>query len=312
MGSFTIVVDSNCDLPLEYFQEHDIQVLSMPFDVDGRSHNMGYWQEISAKAYYDGLRSGSVARTSQINPEAFVAVFAEYARQGKDVLFLLLSSGLSATYQNAEVALRVVQVTHPDCNIFPIDSLNATSGHGLLAMLAVKKRAEGLSASETATWLEQKKHTCLSLFTVDDLMYLHRGGRLSKLSAVAGSVLGIKPVLNVAPDGTLKLKDKVRGRKASLELLVNQLKRSVDPDTTLDTVLISHTDCPEDAEALAGMVKAAVRVRQVIVMMMGPVIGAHVGPGAVTLFFEADMTREEYERRFYSGAQGKGGLGKGG
>ncbi|MCL1918193.1 MAG: DegV family protein [Peptococcaceae bacterium] len=299
MNSFSIVVDSNCDLPPEYIQEHGIEVLSMPFDLDGRAHDLGYWQEISAKDYYDALRNGSVAKTSQINPGLFTLSFTEYAQQGKDALFLILSSGLSNTYQSALVALSEVKKLS-ECAIYPIDSLSATTGHGLLVMQAVKKREEGWSAAETAAWLEEKKHSCLAFFTVDDLMYLHRGGRLSKLSAIAGSVLGVKPVLNFAPDGTLNLKEKVRGRKAALELMTSQLKRSLNPNTELDTVLITHTDCLQDAQVLADMVKAAVAVRHVIIMMMGPIIGAHLGPGAVTLVFEADMTREEYEKRFYA------------
>ncbi|MCL2281540.1 MAG: DegV family EDD domain-containing protein, partial [Dehalococcoidia bacterium] len=167
--------------------------------------------------------------------------------------------------------------------------------------MAVKKRAEGFSAGETAAWLEKKKQSCMGFFTVDDLMYLHRGGRLSKFSAVAGSMLGVKPVLNVAPDGSLKLKDKVRGRQAALRLIVSQLKRSVDVNTTLDTVFVTHTDCFDEAQTVAAMVKDAVKVCDVIIMMMGPVIGAHVGPGAIALFVEADMTREKYENRFYGG-----------
>jgi len=301
MSSFTIAVDSSCDLPPEYIREHGIEVLSMPFELDDVPHNQGYWQEISGEAYYNALGSGSVAKTSQINPEAFITAFTEYAKQGKDVVFLILSSGLSATYYNAEIALKEVKESYPDCKIYPIDSVNATSGHGLLAMLAVKKREEGFSAGETAAWLEKKKHSCLALFTVDDLMYLHRGGRLSRFSAVAGSVLKIKPVLNIAPDGTLGLKDKVRGRKAAMKLLVDQIKRSIDAGTTLDTVLIIHTNCPEDARTFAEMLEAAISIRRVIIMMMGPIIGAHVGPGTIAVTFEADMTRGEYENKFYGG-----------
>jgi len=295
MNPFTLVVDSNCDLPPEYINEHGIEIIPMPFELDGTAHNAGYWQEISAKDYYDALRNGSVAKTSLINIETFTHIFAEYAKQGRDVLFIILSSGLSATYQNAAFALG----KYPGCNMYLIDSIFATSGHGLLAMLAVKKREEGLSVGEVAAWLEEKKHNCIGLFTVDDLMYLHRGGRLSKLSAVAGSMLGIKPVLNIGPIGTLALKDKVRGRKAAFKLMTEQLKCSIASDAVLNTVLINHTDCPEDAQVLAGMVKAAVNVSNVIVMMMGPIIGAHLGPGAITLAFEADMTREEYENKFY-------------
>ncbi|MCL2149875.1 MAG: DegV family protein [Dehalococcoidia bacterium] len=299
MGTFTIVVDSNCDLPPEYVKEHGFKVLPMPFSLDGREHNLGSWQEISSQEYYAALRRGSVAKTTLINHGAFVAAFSEYAKEGREALFIILSSGLSATYQNAETALQEVRAAYPGCGIHIIDCLSATSGHGFLAMLAANRRAEGFSAGETAAWLEEKKHVCFGLFTVDDLMYLHRGGRLSKFSAVAGSMLGVKPLLNIAPDGTLKLKEKVRGRKAALQLLASQIKRSIHPDTMLDTIMISHTDCFGDAQMFAEMIKAAINVRQVLIMMTGPVIGAHLGPGAIAVVFEADMTRTEYERKYY-------------
>ena len=295
MSTFNIVVDTSCDLPLEYINEHSIEILPIPFDLDGTAYDSGDWQGISDKEFYNALRNGGVAKTSQTNPDTYSTAFIECAKKGEDALFLVLSSGLSSTYQSAVIALQDVGETYPDCNIYPIDTIAATSGQGLLAMLAVKKRAEGLSAEETAVWLEKRKHCCLGFFTVDDLMYLHRGGRLSKLSAIAGSVLGIKPILNLAPNGTLALKDKARNRKAAFNNMINQIKRSIEPGAALDTVLISHTDCVEDAEMLAAIVRNSICVNQVIVMMMGPVIGAHLGPGAITLSFEADITREEYE-----------------
>jgi len=299
MNTFTILVDTNCDLPPELMLEHGIEAIPTPFDLDGVKHDLGYWQEITPKEYYDALRNGSVAKTSQINPGTFIELFTKYAEQKKDLLYIALSSGLSNTYQNSIMAAQQIRETHPDSNIYPLDSISASVGQGLLAMLAVQKRKEGLTAQETAAWLEQKKHSCFGFFTVDDLMYLHRGGRLSKLSAVAGSVLSIKPVLNFAPDGTLALKDKARGRRPSLALMAEQFKRSVAPNTAIDTIYISHTDCEADAMMLAGMIKESFEVRQVIVMVMGPIVGAHVGPGTVTLLAEAGMTRDEYENKFY-------------
>ena len=299
MNSFTIMIDTGADLPREYIDEHGIAVIPIPFHIDGVQHNGGSWQEISDKEFYNALRDGSVAGTALINPEAFAEVFTDYAERGEDLIVLTLSSGLSGTYQNSVIALEEVKEKYPDCGIYSIDSTNAAAGIGLLTVLAVKKRAEGLTAGETAAWLEEKKHSCLSLFTVDDLMFLHRGGRLSKVSAIAGSIIGIKPLLNVAPDGTLKLKDKARGRKGALERLAAQLKRSLKEGTSLDTILISHSNCLKDAEILAGLIGASVKVKETKIVMMGPVIGAHVGPGTVALFFEADMTRSEYEAKFY-------------
>ena len=300
MSSFTILVDTNTDLPQEYLDEHDIEVIPIPFNIDGAQHSGGRWQEITEDGFYDALRKGSSAGTALINPEEYISVFTEYASQEKALLVITLSSGLSGTYQNSVIAIDDVRGRYPDCQIYSVDSLNAAGGAGLVAMLAVNKRSEGLSVGETAAWLEEKRQNCFALFTVDDLMYLHRGGRLSKLSAVAGSIIGIKPLLNVAPDGTLKLKDKARGRKGSLTTLFKQMKRSLNTDTKLNTVIISHSDCYEDAESLADMIRSSYEVNEVIVTMMGPVIGAHVGPGCVALFFEADMTRDVYEEKFYS------------
>ena len=300
MNSFAILVDTNCDLPPELMEEYGIETIAMPFELDGKSHDSGYWQKISDKEYYDALRNGGVAKTAQINPETFIELFTKYAEQGQDLLYIALSSGLSSTFQNSVMAAKEVKEKYPDCNIFPVDSISATVGHGLLTIMAAKKRDEGLSVGKTATWLEERKHKCLGFFTVDDLMYLHRGGRLSKLSAIAGSIIGIKPVLNLAPNGTLALKDKARGLTAAFKLMASQLKRSLNPDSTVGTVVIAHTDCEESAKNLEEIVRATVNVRQVIVMMMGPVIGAHLGPGSVVMLCECDMTRNEYENKFYN------------
>ena len=299
MSKYTILVDTSYDLPQEYIDEHELQIIPIPFHLNGVTHENGRWQEISDADFYKALADGGVAGTTLINPETFKEAFTEYAKNGEEVLVVLLSSGLSGTAQNGAMALAEVKETYPDCNIHVVDGLNAAGGTGLVTALAVKKRAEGLSAEETAKWLEEKRHSCLSLFTVDDLMYLHRGGRLSKLQAVAGSIIGIKPLLNVHPDGTLKLKDKARGRKAAPETLVNQMERSLHPDTKLDTVIISHSNCLEDAEKVAEMIRAKKEVKEIFIVMMGPVIGAHVGPGCIALFFEADMDRPTYEDKFY-------------
>ena len=300
MSKFTILVDTSYDLPQEYIDEHELKIIAIPFHLNGVTHDDGRWKDISDADFYKALAEGGVAGTTLINPETFKEVFTECAKNDEELLVILLSSGLSGTAQNAVIALQDVKETYPDCKISVVDGMNAAGGTGLVTILAVRKRAEGLSAEETAKWLDEAKHSCFSLFTVDDLMYLHRGGRLSKLQAVAGSIIGIKPLLNVHPDGTLKLKDKARGRKAALETLVGQMARSLHPDTKkLDSVVISHSNCLEDAQKVAEMVKARVDVDNIYIVMMGPVIGAHVGPGCIALFFEADMDRPEYEEKFY-------------
>jgi len=296
---FTIVVDTSCDLTPVFVKEHELKVMPIPFVLDGEEHSEGYWQKISGKEYYDALRNGSIAKTSQINPDAFVKSFTEYAELGRDVIYILLSNGLSATYQSSLIALADVKEKYPDCKIFPIDSISATVVSTLLVYLAVQKRDEGLSAEETAAILEEKKHYMFGMFTVDDLMYLHRGGRLSKLSAVGGSILGIKPILNINPDGTLGLKEKARGRENSLKFLVSQMERSIAPGSVIDTLLIPHADCEEDAKKLAKLAQEAFEIRNLEIILMCPVIGAHVGPGIVALVYESDMTREEFENEYY-------------
>jgi DegV family protein with EDD domain len=298
MNSFEIMVDTSSDIPPEFLKNQNIETLPITFELDGTPHNKGYWQEIAGKDFYDALRTGAIAKTAQVNPDTFLSIFKEYAKNNRDLVFLLLSGALSATYQSALVALKEVREEYLNCNIYPIDSLSASTGIWQLATMVAKKRDEGKTAKEAAEWIEQKKHNCFGLFTVDDLMYLHRGGRLGKLQAVTGSVLKVKPVLNIAPDGSLALKGKARGRKASLELLAGQLKRSVNPDTVMDAVYIVHSDCQADAEAFADIIRNTVNVEKVEIMLMGPIIGAHVGPGAIAVLYEAGMTRNEYEAKF--------------
>jgi len=300
MNSFTIMVDTGGDVPQEYIEEHNILTIALPFHLDGTLHSGGRWQEITDQQFYDALGNGSVAGTALVNLESFLEVFTDFATRGEELLVVTLSGGLSGTYQNSVLALAEVKEKYPDCRIRTVDSSNAAGGEGLVGILAIKKRSEGLSLDETADWLEARTQNCLALFTVDNLMYLHRGGRLSRLSAVAGSIIGIKPLLNVAPDGTLKLKDKTRGRKGALNKLAAQMKRSLNPGTKLDTVVISHSNCLADAETLASIIRSQISVREIVLVMMGPVIGTHVGPGCVALFFEADMPRTEYEAKFYS------------
>ncbi|MCL2078769.1 MAG: metalloregulator ArsR/SmtB family transcription factor [Oscillospiraceae bacterium] len=297
--TFSIITDTSCDLPREYLEENDIEVLPVPFTLNGTVHSMGYWQEVSDKDFYDALRNGGTSKTSQINPDTFTESFVKYAERGEDALYIILSGALSATYQSSLIALDDVNALYPDCNIYPVDGICATTINAVLVKLAVQKRSEGLSAEETAAILEEKKHQILGFFTVDDLMFLHRGGRLSKLSAIGGSIIGIKPILSIQPDGSLALKGKARGREAALKQLVTQLTQGLDSNAAVDTVYISHSDSEKDALTLAEMVKAAVWVNNVELITLGPVIGSHVGPGAITLVFESHMTRREYENKYH-------------
>ena len=299
MSSFSILVDTNTDLPQEYFEKHDIMIIPIAFHLDGKMHSSGDWKEITAEDFYKALRAGSTAGTALANQDAFADIFSRYASESGSLLVITLSSELSGTYQNALLALNDINEQYPNASIHVVDSINAAGGAGVLTALAVEKRAEGFTASETALWLEEKKHSCMALFTVDDLMHLHRGGRLSRLSAIAGSIIGIKPLLNVAPDGSLKLKDKVRGRSSAISTLFSQMQRTINPGSKPGKLIISHTDCIDDAEKLAEMIRNAYDLEEITICMMGPIIGTHVGPSSIALFYESDMTRLEYESKFY-------------
>ena len=299
MRPFTIMVDSNCDLSGEYIKEHDIRILQMPFTYNGKEYPTGDWTDLSYKDYYGGMRNGGTAGTTLINPETFVRVFTEYAERDEDFLVITLSGGLSTTYQNSQIALAEVREKYPDANIHAVDSIIAAGGCGLLVMLAVKQRAEGLGAAETAACIEERKHCHYGLYMVDDLMYLHRGGRISKLQAVAGSLIGIKPVLSLTPDGKLIIRGKGRKHKGAMELIVRQMKEIIAPSVALDSVIICHTDCQDEAESFATMVQEAVSVGHLQILVMNPIIGGHVGPGCLALFFESAMTRVESDAKLY-------------
>jgi len=295
--SFSIVVDTSCDLTPEFIKKHELEVMPIPFVLDGEEHSEGYWQKISGEDFYDALKNGGVAKTSQINPDSFVKDFTEHAKKEQDVIYIILSAALSATYQSSQIALAEVKETYPDCNIYTIDSVSATVISTLLVMNAVKKRDEGFSAKETAAFLEEKKNYMFGVFTVDDLMYLHRGGRLSKLSAIGGSVLGIKPILSINHDGSLSLKEKARGRENSLKALINYMEKSTEKGAVIENLLIPHTNCEEEAKKLAEMVKETFEVKNTEIILMCPVVGAHVGPGTVALVYESNIPREDFEKK---------------
>jgi len=298
MSEFTIMIDTGCDISEDYIKENNLVVMPISFQLDGASHDEGGWQEISSSEFYNKLRGGSTTSTTLINPERFKEKFSEFAERSEAVLYISLSSALSGTYQNSLLAIEDVKEKYPNCNICSVDSINASAGIWSVVLLAVKKRKEGATLEETAKYLEEKKNSCFALFTVDDLMHLHRGGRVSKLQAVAGSMLGVKPLLHVSPIGKLEKTGKARGRKGALVDLTGQMKNALDPGTkSLDSVVIGHGDCEEDAKTTLDLVKALYEVKESYIVTIGPVIGAHSGPGTIALFFEGDMTREAYEAK---------------
>ena len=284
MADYVLFTDSTTDLTPELVAEMDVRVLPMRFTLDGAEYN-NYPdnRELSPKEFYDKLRAGSMSTTSQINSAALIEAFTPVLAAGQDILYVVFSSGLSGTFQSARLAAEELREQFPERTIECVDTLQASMGEGLVAWAAAMLRKEGMGLTELADWLRANVQRFCAWFTVDDLMFLKRGGRLSGVAAVAGTLLGIKPVLHVDPEGHLVAVEKVRGRKASLDGLVRRFKENAE-DYAGQTVFISHGDCLEDCQYVADKIKAF-GVKRICIGTIGPVIGAHSGPGTVALFF---------------------------
>lgn len=283
MSEYVIFSDATCDIAPEILKEWGVKCcdLTLSFNDSERQYSN---YELSAKEFYQKMRDGAVAKTSAINTESFKEMFEEELKKGNDVLYLGFSSGLSTTYNSARLAAEELQEVYPDRTLHTIDTLSASAGYGLLIYLTVQKREAGASLEEAAQFvLDTRLHLC-HWFTVDDLTYLKRGGRISPTIAFVGSVLGIKPILHMDNEGHLINMSKVRGRKASLAAIADQYKKlAIDP--TGGTVFISHGDCLDDAKALKSIVSKKYGVDVKLIADIGPVIGAHSGPGTLAIFF---------------------------
>ena len=282
MANYQIITDSGCDLPQSLLDT--LGVKSVPLYVNFRGAEQPDSVDEGIKELYDGLRGGEAATTSAVNPDRWAAMIEPSLAEGKDAVVIAFSSGLSTTYQSAVIAGRELMEKYPERKVHVVDSLCASLGQGLLVWYACKKRDEGLSAPELAQWLEEHKLNLCHWFTVDDLMYLKRGGRISAATAVLGTMLSIKPVLHMDDEGHLINVSKARGRKASIDALARKFSE-LDGGFDNSTVFISHGDCEEDAKYLAEKVKAEYGVKEVVIGYVGAVIGSHSGPGTLAFFF---------------------------
>ncbi len=285
---YVIMTDTTADLPQSFIDKYDIQIMSIPCVMDGVTYTAE--NPIPMKKFYDAVRNGSLPTTSQANPDACIAKYNEVIdKYDQDILYLAFDSGLSGSCGNAMLAASDLEEMRTDHKVTVIDTLAASMGQGVLVYQACKKRDEGLSLEELAKWVEDVKLNVVHSFTVEDLNHLHRGGRVSKTSAVIGTALNIKPVLYVDEEGHLINVDKVRGRKKSLLALVDTMEKKMGSFKEMnDIVFIGHGDCIEDAEYVAGLVKERFGIDSVI-DYVGPTIGAHTGAGLMTLFYMGDI-----------------------
>lgn len=283
--SYVILTDSNCDLSPEMIKKWDIEIIPMPFYVDGKQY-MGYpdEREMKIRDFYKFQREGKESKTAAPNPADFVEKAEQYLKDGKDVLYIAFSSGLSSTYINSNMAASELTEKYPERKFLTVDSLCASMGQGLLVVLACDKRKEGLTIEENAKWIEDNRLNICHWFTVSDLFHLKRGGRISATSAILGSALGIKPVLHVDNEGHLIPVSKVRGRKQSLDCLVKMMEEKVTSEKS-GYVFISHGDCIEDAEYVKKQIKDKLGFKNFYISFIGPSVGSHSGSGTVALFF---------------------------
>ena len=287
MREYVIFTDSACDIKPELLAEWGVPYRCLTFRFDGEEKEYSN-DDMSVREFYDKMRAGNVAKTAAVTPEAFATMFEEEAlKQDKDVLYIGFSSGLSTTYNSGRIAALELQEKYPEAKIIAVDTLAASAGEGLMLYLTVQEKKKGATIEEAATFVRDLIGRMGIWFTVDDLVYLKRGGRVSPTAAFVGNLLGIKPVLYMDNEGHLIPVTKVRGRRTSIVAMADKYtEKAVDKEN--GTVFISHGDCLADAQLLADMLKERHGVEVKVLTDVGPVIGAHSGPGTIALFFVAD------------------------
>lgn len=285
MTDYVLMTDSSCDLPADLAAKMDLSVLPLSILIeDQQYYNYLDGREISFKDIYAKLRTKCPAKTSAVNIEAFRHPMEEILKSGRDILYLGFSSGLSGTYNAGAAAAQELAFKHPERKVLAVDTLCASLGQGLIVWLAWQKKQAGMDIDSLKQWVLDNRLNICHYFTIEDLMFLKRGGRISGATAVVGSMLSIKPVLHVDDEGHLIKVGTARGRKASIRALADEAgKRGIDLEN--QTIFISHGDCLEDANYLADIMHDRFHVRDVLVNYIGPVIGAHAGPGTVAMFF---------------------------
>ncbi|HPV69727.1 MAG TPA: DegV family protein [Bacilli bacterium] len=285
MKQYILATDACSDLPLDVVKQHDIAIVPMFLEIEGKnySHNLEE-KHLKLKDFYDQLRDKKVSRTSLVNVGEFVQFFTELLKQGKDILYIALSSALSGTYQSAMMAIDMLKDDYPNQRIVAVDTLSASLGEGYLVWRAALLKKEGKPLNEVVEWLEANKYRLRHLFTVEELGTLKRGGRLSGTAAFFGTLLGVKPILHVTREGKLDVLKKSVGRKKSLTEMIEVMKEQIVAPKE-QTIFIAHGDCLEEAKEVGGLINASMNVKDLFFSYIGPVIGSHSGPGTIAVFF---------------------------
>jgi len=283
--SYVIVTDTSANLPEEIIEKYEIEIASLSYFINGVEYK-GYekGKKTDLKGFYTKMRNKEDMKTSLASPEVFSEVFERIAQAGKDILYIGFTSGLSGTYQSGTIAANMIREKYPDIKVITVDSLCAAIGQGLMVYYAALMREEGKTIEEVRDWVEENKLNMCHIVTVDDLFFLKRGGRVSATTAVAGTMLGIKPLLHIDISGKLVTTGKIRGRKQAMNYLVEQFEKYAE-DKENQIIAIGHGDCEEDAEYIISEIKKKYNIKEVVFNFIEPVIGSHAGPGTLALFF---------------------------
>lgn len=288
MNDYMITTDNNADLPENFYKNHEVGCTYLNYTLEGKEYTEGNF--LPVEEFYNKMRAGSMPTTSQVNPESARALFEPYLKDGRDILHIAFSSGLSGTFNSCRIAAEELMQEYPGRRVLVLDSLSASLGQGLLVYLAQERKERGGSIEDVANWVETHKRNIVHLFTVDDLDHLYRGGRVSRTTAFLGGMLNIKPILHVDDAGKLIPIGKVRGRKKSLLELADLMDRKIGSYAkSCNMIFISHGDCREEAEFLARKIKQKYQITTELINDVGAVIGAHSGPGTMALFFVGDV-----------------------
>lgn len=287
MNDYLIYADVSMDIDPEFAKAHDIRFVPMHYSLGEEDRIcQGMEDPELLKKFYQGQRDGDVTHTSQITPQSYIDAFTPSLKEGKDILYICLSSGLTKTFDSVNLAARDLAEEFPDAKVCPVDSLGATCGMGLLAEFAAQYKEAGMTIEENAKALEKIRLRICHLFMVEDLMYLKRGGRVSATTAVVGTMLNIKPILIIDDDGKLPTIDKKRGVKPALKDMMRRVAKTRDPE--YHRYYIMHADAPDRADQLRKQVTELDPEAKITVVTLGPVIGAHTGPGMAAIVWVGD------------------------
>ena len=284
MNKIILITDSGCDLPYNFTRDNNLVVVPLKLILRGETIEDNLGENLKYSDFYNTIREGEMPKTAQANIYEFEQVFEKYIKDADKVIYIAFSSALSGTYNSACIARENLLEKYPEADISIVDSKSASMGLGLLVYYANEMLKSGKNKEEIVNWLEDNKLKVNHWFTVEDLNHLFRGGRVSKTTAMVGSLLSIKPVMNVDNEGRLTPIEKARGRKKSLTSLINKVVEGiVNPDEQI--IFISHGDCIEDAEYIKEKLLEKINVKDVIINYVGPVIGSHSGPGTLAIFY---------------------------